>query len=415
MANDLLKDIQVKQAKQKDKDYYLNDGAGLRLRVAKDGRKIWEFRFTFLGRRLKTTFQTYPIVSLKEAREKRQLFQELINKNINPIEYKIEKKEELEINSNGMFLNIAKEWLDEEAKRVKENTHHTKVRIFENDINPFLKNKHIKDITKNDILQIIRTKEIQAPNIASRIFIFLRGIYNFAIFKGYIEKNIFNNSKDEKKYYLQKLEVKHFSKIVDINILKELVNDIYNYQGMHSVRNALRLVLHLPLRAENLCNLRWEHIDFKNKVLIIPRQEMKVKDKNLPDFKMPLTNEVINILNDQNVFTGYQKWVFLGTSNRGPINTESPNGALKRMGYNDERKGKKQRLHGFRGTFRSLIETLDEDNKFSFEVKEKALDHQEISKVVRAYANKSDYIKQLTSLMNFWSDFILKLLDKTKQ
>ena len=326
-----------------------------------------------------------------------------------------EKKEELEINSNGMFLNIAKEWLDEESKRVKENTHHTKVRIFENDINPFLKNKHIKDITKNDILQIIRTKEIQAPNIASRIFIFLRGIYNFAIFKGYIEKNIFNNSKDEKKYYLQKLEVKHFSKIVDINILKELVNDIYNYQGMHSVRNALRLVLHLPLRAENLCNLRWEHIDFKNKVLIIPRQEMKVKDKNLPDFKMPLTNEVINILNDQNVFTGYQKWVFLGTSNRGPINTESPNGALKRMGYNDERKGKKQRLHGFRGTFRSLIETLDEDNKFSFEVKEKALDHQEISKVVRAYANKSDYTKQLTLLMNFWSDFILKLLDKTKQ
>ncbi len=194
MANDLLKDIQVKQAKQKDKDYYLNDGAGLRLRVAKDGRKIWEFRFTFSGRRLKTTFQTYPIVSLKEAREKRQLFQELINKNINPIEYKIEKKEELEINSNGMFLNIAKEWLDEESKRVKENTHHTKVRIFENDINPFLKNKHIKDITKNDILQIIRTKEIQAPNIASRIFIFLRGIYNFAIFKGYIEKNIFNNS-----------------------------------------------------------------------------------------------------------------------------------------------------------------------------------------------------------------------------
>ena len=184
---------------------------------------------------------------------------------------------------------------------------------------------------------------------------------------------------------------------------------------MHSVRNALRLVLHLPLRAENLCNLRWEHIDFKNKVLIIPRQEMKVKDKNLPDFKMPLTNEVINILNDQNVFTGYQKWVFLGTSNRGPINTESPNGALKRMGYNDERKGKKQRLHGFRGTFRSLIETLDEDNKFSFEVKEKALDHQEISKVVRAYANKSDYTKQLTLLMNFWSDFILKLLDKTKQ
>jgi hypothetical protein len=34
-----------------------------------------------------------------------------------------------------------------------------KVRIFENDINPFLKNKHIKDITKNDILQINKIEE----------------------------------------------------------------------------------------------------------------------------------------------------------------------------------------------------------------------------------------------------------------
>ena len=409
MANDLLKDIQVKQAKQKDKDYYLNDGAGLRLRVVKDGRKIWEFRFTFLGRRLKTTFQTYPTVSLKEARDKRLEYQELLNKNINPIEYKIEKKDELQTDINGMFLNVSKEWLEEEGKRVKWNTHQTKVRIFENDVYPFLKNKHIKDVTKEDILQIIRTKEIQAPNVASRIFIFLRGLYNFAIFKGYIEKNIFTNAKDERKYYLQKQTVKHFSKIVDLDILKELINDIYNYQGLHAIRNSLKLVLHLPLRAENLCNLEWNFIDFENKLLVIPRELMKVKDKNLPDFKMPLTDEVINILNDQKIFSGHQKWVFLGIDNRNPINSSSPNEALKRMGYNDERKGKKQRLHGFRGTFRSLIETLDEDNKFSFEVKERALDHQENSKVVRAYAHKSDYIQQLIPLMNFWSDYILSL------
>ena len=79
------------------------------------------------------------------------------------------------------------------------------------------------------------------------------------------------------------------------------------------------------------------------------------------------------------------------------------------MGFNDDKKGKKIRLHGFRGTFRSMIETLDIENKFSFEVKERALDHQENSKVVRAYAHKSDYIKQLIPLMNFWSDYILIL------
>ena len=91
------------------------------------------------------------------------------------------------------------------------------------------------------------------------------------------------------------------------------------------------------------------------------------------------------------------------------INVESPNKALKIMGFDDEENGKKITLHGFRGTFRSMIETLDVNNQFSFEIKERALDHQESSKVVRAYAHKADYIKQLSLLIDYWSDFIITL------
>jgi integrase len=136
---------------------------------------------------------------------------------------------------------------------------------------------------------------------------------------------------------------------------------------------------------------------------------MKVKDKNFDDFKMPLSEELINIFKEQKDLTGYQTWVFLGTNHRTSINVESPNKALKIMGFDDESNGRKITLHGFRGTFRSMIETLDVNNQFSFEIKERALDHQESSKVVRAYAHKADYIKQLSLLMNYWSDFILSL------
>ena len=170
MAIDLLKDIQVKNAKSQEKDYFLNDGAGLRLKVTKDNRKIWEFRFTFQGKRRVTTFKTYPIVSLKEARNKRTEYLNIINQGINPIDFFNNVQNEIIIDEKGIFLNVVKEWLEEEGKRVKDNTHLTKVRIFENDINPFLKNKHIKDVTKEDVLKIIKTKEIQAPNVASNIY-----------------------------------------------------------------------------------------------------------------------------------------------------------------------------------------------------------------------------------------------------
>ncbi|WP_419671645.1 tyrosine-type recombinase/integrase [Aliarcobacter butzleri] len=69
------------------------------------------------------------------------------------------------------------------------------------------------------------------------------------------------------------------------------------------MQNLLKFSLHVPLRANNLCNLKWENINFENKTLTIPRNEMKVKNPNLNDFTLPLSDEVINILNNQ------RKWL----------------------------------------------------------------------------------------------------------
>lgn len=404
---ELLQDMQIKKAKPLEKEYFLNDGGGLRLLVKENGSKIWQFRYTLNGQRKKTSFKTYPTVSLKEARTKRQEYQEFLNKGIDPINYTKQIKEEKILDTNGMFLNVATEWLNKEAERTKENTHKNKLRAFEKDIFPFLKNKHIKDIAIKDIVNIIEKKQLQAHEVATNIFTYLDNLFRYAVLKDYCERNILADIK--RSDIIRAKPVKHYSKITDPYILKELIECIYNYNGGYSLRNALKLVLHIPLRADNLCSLKWEYINFDKKLLTIPRELMKVKDLNFDDFKMPLTEEVINILKEQQLFTSHQEWIFLGTNNRDPINNESPNRALQRMGFNDDKKGRKIRLHGFRGTFRSMIETLDIQNKFSFEVKERALDHQENSKVVRAYAHKSDYIKQLIPLMNFWSDYILSL------
>lgn len=404
---EILQDIQIKKAKPQEKEYFLNDGGGLRLLVKENGSKIWQFRYTLNGQRKKTSFKTYPTVTLKEARTKRQEYQTLINSGIDPINNAKQIKEENTIDINSMFLNVADEWLNKEALRTKENTHKNKLRVFTKDINPFFKDKHIKEIEVKDIVKIIELKQLQAHEVASDIFTHLDNLFRYAVLRNYCDRNILADIR--KSDIIKPKPVKHFSKITDTNILKELVESIYNYNGGYSLRNALKTVLHIPLRAENLCNLKWSYIDFDKKLLTIPRELMKISDSNFDDFKMPLTDEVINILKEQQLFTSHQEWIFLGTNNRDPINNESPNRALQRMGFNDDKKGRKIRLHGFRGTFRSLIETLDIDNKFSFEVKERALDHQEKSKVVRAYAHKSDYINQLIPLMNFWSDFVLNL------
>ena len=407
MALNILKDKEIKEAKAKEKLYFFNDGGGLRLAVKPNGTKLWEFRFTINSKRNVTTFKTYPTVTLEQARKKRDEYQKLINDGINPIEYFKQLKEENILDRNGMFLNISFEWLKKEEARTSPNTHINKVRAFEKDIIPFLKNKHIKEIAIKDVVKILEIKLLQSHDVATKIFSYLDSLFRYSVYKGYCNRNILNDIKrgdiiPSKKY-------RHYSKITDIDKFKELVNAIYTYSGSHSVRGALKLVLHLPFRSENVCNLKWEYVDFEKKVITIPRNEMKIKDINLDNFRLPMSQEVENILRDQYEISGYQEWVFLGTNNRSPINSESPNKALKIMGFNDEVNGKKITLHGFRGTCRSLLDTLDIENKFSFEAKEKLLDHHNNSKVVRAYTNKSDYLNHIMPIVEFWSEFILSL------
>ena len=407
--NNQLQDIQVKQAKPTEKTYYLFDGLGLYLEITPNNCKNWKFRYTHNGKRKKTSFQSYPRVSLKQAREKRDNYNELLFNGIDPIEHYKEQKEIKQIEDTSSFKNIFIQWLEMEKSKSGLAQYQWKKTRIENDILPFIGNKKIKDIKIQDITNILIEKNKKAPVTASKLFGYLKSIYSYAKTKGYIEVSLLSDI--NKSHIISKSKPVHYAKVTDTQNLKDLINNIYNYQGFYSVKNALKFVLHIPLRASNLCNLQWSNINFEDKILTIPRNEMKIKDKNFDDFRMPLSDEVINILNEQKSHTGYQKFIFLGTNNRTPINVASPNKALKIMGFDDEAKGRKITLHGFRGTFRSLMDTLDIDSNFSFETKERALDHHEKSKVVRAYTHKSDFINQLSSLMNFWSDYIKNLIE----
>ncbi|PHR69885.1 MAG: integrase [Arcobacter sp.] len=409
-----LTDTKIKTAKTQEKNYTLSDGHGLQLLVKTNKVKLWEFYYKSptLHKRRKTSFGSYPTqTTLINARKKRALYLDLISKGIDPIDYYRKEKEKILVDVNGNFKSVMYEWLEKESKSTKAITHKGKVRVFENDVLPFLRKKHIKDVDIDDIIKIIDLKKISAPEIASRLFNNMDNLFRYAVLKRYCDRNLLADIR--KSDIIKARTAKHMPKITEPKILSELISLIYEYKGGYSLRNCLKLVLHLPLRAENLCNLKWKYIDFNNKILTIPRQEMKLKNINLDDFVLPLTEEVIKILKEQETiqtkYTHLQEFVFLGRDNNKAINKESPNRVLERLGFNDEARGRKIRLHGFRGTFRSMIDTLDIENKFSFDVKERALDHHEKNEVARAYNHKANYIEQLKSLMCYWSDYIMEL------
>mgnify|MGYP000455657849 FL=1 len=129
----------------------------------------------------------------------------------------------------------------------------------------------------------------------------------------------------------------HYPKITDEKILSELLKAIDNYHGQVITRQALRLICYLPLRAENLCALKWEYVDFESAIIKIPRSEMKTKNKNFADFRLPIPPQAIEILKETQKLTGWGIWVFHGIKDfKKHLGLETLNKALRSMGFTDE-------------------------------------------------------------------------------
>lgn len=413
-----LTDTKILKAKiLKDKDYTLSDGKGLHLLIKSSGVKIWEFVFIspLTKKRRKKSLGNYPNVTLVDARKKRSNYLMLLEKKIDPVENEKEQEQKEKANNKGLFQNVMNEWFERQKKTLADVTYVRKYSLFESFVLPYFKDKHIKDITKIELLHLLEEKEKTAKETASRLYNYLTNLWAYAVLKDYCEYNYLANI-NKNDVLIEKRIKNNYEKITDEVIFKELVNKTYNYNGSVSIKNALKFVLHIPLRAFNLCFLKWSYIDFDKKLLTIPRTEMKVKNHNLPSFQLPLTDEVINILNDQKEFctmftNELKEFVFIGNDNINPINRESPNQALTRMGFTAE---KKQSLHSYRGSFRTIAEERQQEHNIDKRIMESILDHHKESKVEQAYKNKINYLELQKPLLNWWSDYILSLKDEVK-
>jgi hypothetical protein len=69
----MLTDTAMRTANPRDKDYKMSDAGGLYLHVYKTGRKVWRFKFRLNGQEQLLTFGGYLEVTLREARERRDV------------------------------------------------------------------------------------------------------------------------------------------------------------------------------------------------------------------------------------------------------------------------------------------------------------------------------------------------------
>lgn len=387
---------------------------GLYLVITKESYKRWNYRYKHpqTKKSRNAGLGSYPDTTLKEAKHKASEYTSLLKEGLDPIECRRTDKAKDRNQRDGEFHRVVSEWLKTRHK-LGEPTKAKKYRNFERDIFPYFcefdskgkitKCKHIADITANELLYAIQQKQKTSIETGMRIHLDCRKIWEYAIAKDLTNDYILAKIVDGE---VTLPDTTHAPKIDNNDDLKQLIHSIEHYNGSLIVRLLLKFVLYTPLRPENVTSLQWDMVDFQKELLTIPRSQMKIKDKNLPDFKVPLSRQSLEILKEIKHFTHHTGWIFHSLKDFNQhINKESPNKALRLMRF-DGVTHPKQTLRSFRGTFRTLAENYQSTHNISYEIRERALDHHFGNRVARAYMHNSDLTDDVKKLLQWWADFL---------
>ncbi len=388
---------QIKQAKPKDKDYKLSDGGGLFLLVTKRDSKLWRLKYKFDGKEQLLSLGAYPFISLSKARELREQYKTDIATGTNPNKAKREKKakqKEERTKEQNTLSNVVDEFFIQIVDGVTPKYHKKLKSYYDNHVRETLGAKPIKEILRTDILSIVDSMQDKGIFESTKKTInLLERVYKYAVAREYVKHNIIADF--DKKIVLKKRAVKHHATFTDDKSIKILLEAINNYSGEIVTRYALKIIPYLALRPIELRSLKWEYINFKDNLIIIPADKMKMRREHL----IPLTPTVKQMIQELHKFTSAKPYLFANAVYKDRYMSENTiNVALRRMGFSKD----EIVSHGFRSMFSTIA---NEKSPFNRDVIDFQLAHLVGGKVSQTY-NRAKYLDKRVKLMQWWSDYL---------
>ncbi len=389
--------LQVKQAKPREKDYKLSDGGGLYLLISKVGGKHWKLKFRFDNKEKKLSLGAYQFITLSEARALRDKYKQDILNGINPIEVKRKKKEFIkqeEVKNLNTFKKIALERLEKVQNDISESHYKRTLGVFKNHIFLSIGDLNISEIEAQNIIEILKKMvESGLKNSTQKAHQAINKTFKYAVAHGYTKRNPSNDF--DLQEIIGKSSKNHYPTITDDKGIKNLLISIKEYQGETSTKYALLMLAYTFVRPTNIRLALWEEIDFKSKRWTIQAKKMKTKE----DFIVPISNDVMELLEDIKLYSGDSPYLFPSTKSKNtPLSDGALLGAIRRMGYTKE----EFVPHGFRAMFSTIAH---EKSQFKYDVIETQLAHSVGNSVSQAY-NRAKYLDERTELMKWWSDYL---------
>ncbi|EMR7681218.1 tyrosine-type recombinase/integrase [Yersinia enterocolitica] len=398
-----LTDIKVRSVKPSDKPFKLTDGEGMHLLVNPNGAKYWRLQYRFGGKQKMLALGVYPIVTLADARKRREVAKKLVSDGIDPAEKK--KEDKIEQSGAMTFEAVARDWHASCSKKWSASHSESVLKSLVANLFPTIGKSKIADLKTRDLLAPVKAVEATGRyEVAARLQQRTTAIMRYAVQSGLID---YNPAQEMAGAVMVAKRVHRPA--LDFERIPELLDRIDCYKGRKLTKLAVKLTLLVFIRSSELRFARWSEIDFERAMWTIPAERTAIEgvkyshrgSKMHTQHLVPLSRQALKILEEINAISGEHELVFIGDHRPDkPMSENTVNKALRTMGYDTKTEvcG-----HGFRAM---ACSALIESGLWSKDGVERQMSHQERNSVRAAYIHKAEHIDERRLMVQWWADYL---------
>lgn len=372
--------------------HFVGGVAGLALQISKSGARSWILRLRVGGKQREMGLGGYPTVTLADARVRARELRLLLDKGVDPIAERRERKSALaaDVAKAVTFEWCAKRFVDGKSAEWKNAKHAAQwSATLEQYAHPVIGKMLVRDVELPHVLRILEPIWETKTTTASRLRARIDNILDWSIVHGYRT----GPSPARWKGHLDKLLAKP-SKVagvehhaaIDYREIGLFVAKLRKQAGIAA--RALEFLILTAARSGEVRGATWQEIDVDAAVWTVPAARMKAGIEH----RVPLSVQALDLLRRLPREAGVD--LIFPAPRGGILSDMTMLAVMRRMDANAV-------PHGFRSTFRDWA---GEITAYPPEVIEHALAHRLKNKVEAAYARGTLFEKR-RRMMTEWGNY----------
>jgi integrase len=367
--------------------------------TATKGCGYWFLRYTspVTKTRRQMGLGTYPEVSIAAVRDTAQAQRRVLALGKDPLDERNEKRAKETMADFSTFEGAARKFHQEKKPGWKNGKHVEQwISSLEAYVFPKIGSRKVETLTVGDFAEVLKPIWNEMPETAGRVKQRCENVMKWCWAHGLITANPLTVVAIALPLQTKKEQRVQAQPSVPWKDLPRLVQDILHDGKVGTCREIIEATILTAARSGEIRGMKWDEIDFENKIWVVPADRMKNKKVH----RVPLSWRMMEILQTQRLKGLHPELVFPSPTGK-VLSDATMTKFLRDHKVASDTPGRPATVHGFRSTIR----TWGTDHGYDRDLLEKSLAHTEKNQLVKVYT-RTDLLEMRRPFMEDWANYV---------